>query len=70
VSPERSAYLTILDEIKRDLPWLIQVWLKLRSTSGGQVESIDVKAPRKRRKRPSKVPPCEGGTVGSEDHVK
>lgn len=30
MSLHRAAYLAILDEIRKDLPWLIQVWLHIR----------------------------------------
>lgn len=44
--PPESAYLTILDEIRKDLPWLIQVWLKLKDATDGSVHTIEVGPPK------------------------
>jgi hypothetical protein len=45
MSLNQAAYLRILDEIKNDLPWLIQVWLKFknRNEGGTAIEHITIK---------------------------
>lgn len=44
MSLHRAAYLDILEEIRKDLPWLIQVWLQIKGGKDASVETVAVKA--------------------------